>query len=240
MENVTIFLAFAGGLLAFISPCCLPLYPSFISYITGISINELKDNKGNSFKKKTLIHSLFFSAGFSLVYYILGFSLSAVGNLFTANQTLIQMLGGIFLVLMGLFMMGIIKPEFMFSEKRFNYPKRSATYLNSFIVGFIFSAGWTPCIGPIFGSIITYGSLVNPAQTMAVVTAYSLGFCIPFILMAFFIGKTKFILKYSEMLMKLGGAIIVILGVMIYFDKMFYLNIWTSEIQFFLESLLNQ
>lgn len=238
MENITVLVALAGGFLAFISPCCLPLYPSFISYITGVSINELKENKQALFRKKVLIHSLFFSLGFSVIYYILGFSLSAIGGFFTANQTLIQMLGGIFLVFMGAFLMGIIKPEFMFREKRINHQKKSASYLNSFIVGFVFSAGWTPCIGPIFGAIITYGSLVNPAHTIAVVTAYSLGFCVPFIIMAFFIGKTKFILKYSAALMKAGGAIIILLGVMIYFDHMYYLNIWSAELQYFVESLL--
>lgn len=238
MENITIFVALAGGFLAFISPCCLPLYPSFVSYITGVSINELKENKESAFRKKVLMHSIFFSLGFSVIYYVLGFSLSAIGGLFIKYETLIQMLGGIFLVLMGLFLMGIVKPEFMFKEKRLNHKKRPASYLNSFVVGFIFSAGWTPCIGPIFGAIITYGSLVNPAQTIAVVTAYSLGFCIPFIIMAFFIGKTRFILKYSSALMKFGGAIIVALGVMIYFDQMHYLNIWTADLQYFIESLL--
>ncbi|PUB06326.1 cytochrome c biogenesis CcdA family protein [Paenisporosarcina sp. OV554] len=236
MDNVTIFLALSGGFLAFISPCCLPLYPSFISYITGVSVNELKENKEASFRKMILIHSLFFSLGFSVIYYILGFSFSKIGNLFAANQTLLQMFGGIFLVFMGLFLMGIIQPTFMFKEARFNYKKKSATYLNSFIVGFVFSAGWTPCIGPIFGAIM-YASVLNPAQTFVNVTAYSLGFCVPFIVMAFFIGKTKFILKYSSGLMKLGGLIIVVLGIMIYFDKMFYLNIWTSKIQYQIQSL---
>ncbi|MCM3609822.1 cytochrome c biogenesis CcdA family protein [Planococcus sp. MERTA32b] len=238
MENITIWVALAGGFLAFISPCCLPLYPSFVSYITGVSVNELKENKQASFRKKVLIHSIFFSLGFSVIYYVLGFSLSTIGGLFTKNETLIQMLGGIFLVFMGLFLMGIIKPEFMFKEKRIKHEKKPASYLNSFVVGFVFSAGWTPCIGPIFGAILTYGSLVNPAHTLAVVTAYSLGFCIPFIIMAFFIGKTRFILKYSSALMKFGGAIIVVMGVMIYFDKMYYLNIWTADLQYFLESLL--
>ncbi|WP_084243632.1 cytochrome c biogenesis CcdA family protein [Planomicrobium okeanokoites] len=238
MENITIWVALAGGFLAFISPCCLPLYPSFVSYITGVSVNELKENKQAAFRKKVLIHSIFFSLGFSVIYYVLGFSLSTIAGLFTQNETLIQMLGGIFLVFMGLFLMGIIKPEFMFKEKRIKHEKKPASYLNSFVVGFVFSAGWTPCIGPIFGAIITYGSLVNPAHTLAVVTAYSLGFCVPFIIMAFFIGKTRFIMKYSSALMKFGGAIIVVIGAMIYFDKMYYLNIWTADLQYFIESLL--
>lgn len=238
LENITIWVALAGGFLAFISPCCLPLYPSFVSYITGVSVNELKENKQAAFRKKVLIHSIFFSLGFSVIYYVLGFSLSTIAGLFTQNETLIQMLGGIFLVFMGLFLMGIIKPEFMFKEKRIKHEKKPASYLNSFVVGFVFSAGWTPCIGPIFGAIITYGSLVNPAHTLAVVTAYSLGFCVPFIIMAFFIGKTRFIMKYSSALMKFGGAIIVVMGAMIYFDKMYYLNIWTADLQYFIESLL--
>ncbi|MGI2326869.1 cytochrome c biogenesis CcdA family protein [Planococcus sp. YIM B11945] len=238
MENITILVALAGGFLAFVSPCCLPLYPSFVSYITGVSVNELKENKEASFRKKIFIHSIFFSLGFSIIYYVLGFSLSTIGGLFRTNQVLIQSLGGIFLVFMGLFLMGIIKPEFMFKEKRLDYKKKSSSYLNSFVVGFVFSAGWTPCIGPIFGAIITYGSLVNPAQTIAVVTAYSLGFCIPFIIMAFFIGKTRLVLKYSAALMKFGGTIIVALGMMIYFNKMYYLNIWTSDFQLFVQSLL--
>ncbi|MDN7240685.1 cytochrome c biogenesis CcdA family protein [Planococcus sp. N028] len=203
-----------------------------------MSVNELKENKQVSFRKKVLLHSLFFSLRYSVIYYILGFSLSAISGLFTTSQKLIQMLGGIFLVFMGLFLMGIIKPEFMFKEKRFTHEKKASSYFNSFVVGFIFSAGWTPCIGPIIGAIIAYGSLVNPAHTVAVVTAYSLGFCIPFIIMAFFIGKTKFILKYSAGLMKFGGAIIVLLGIMIYFDKMYYLNIWTADLQYMIESLI--
>ncbi|MBM7714610.1 cytochrome c biogenesis protein CcdA [Bacillus thermophilus] len=132
--------------------------------------------------------------------------------------------------------MGLFKPEFMFKEVRLHYQKKSATYLGSFIVGFVFAAGWTPCIGPIFAAII-YASVLNPGQTFANITAYSLGFCIPFILMALFISKTKFILKYSSALMKFGGFIIVILGLMVYFYKMIYLNIWAPTLQYFFESL---
>ncbi|MFO1444145.1 cytochrome c biogenesis protein CcdA [Bacillus sp. Bva_UNVM-123] len=239
MENVTLLLAFAGGFLAFISPCCLPLYPSFISYITGVSVKELKENKNVSFKKKVLVHSIFFSLGFSIVYYILGFSFSKIGDLFASSKELLNTFGGIFLVAIGLFLLGIIKPQFLFKEIRFNYKKKSSTYLSSFLVGFVFSAGWTPCIGPIFGAIV-YASVINPAETFANVTAYSLGFCIPFIIMAFFIGKIKFISKYSSILMKIGGVIIIILGIMIFFNKMTYLNMWTSTLTYYIESLFEK
>ncbi|WP_244951560.1 cytochrome c biogenesis CcdA family protein [Sutcliffiella horikoshii] len=237
MENVTFILAFAGGFLAFISPCCLPLYPSFISYITGVSVSELKENKDTSIKKNILLHSLFFCIGLSIVYYILGFSMSTIGILFASYQKALTMFGGIFLVVMGLFLTGIYQPKFMLKAFQLQRNKKSASFFNSMFVGFIFSAGWTPCIGPIFAAIM-YNNVLNPAATLINVTAYSLGFCIPFILMGFFLGRLKFITKYSAILTKVGGFIIIVLGLMIYFDKMIYLNIWTSHIEYLIKSWL--
>lgn len=236
LENVTVMLAFTGGVLAFISPCCLPLYPSFISYITGISVSELKEEKELGFRAKVFMHSLFFSVGFSVIYYILGFSVNGIGSAFTQYHDLVRMLGGIFLVFIGFVLIGVFKPKLLMREFRFQYRKTNNSYLSSFIVGLVFAAGWTPCIGPIFGAIM-YANIYNPTQTFANITAYALGFCLPFILMAFFIGKTKAIVKYSSFFMKLGGGITIILGVMIYFNKMYFFNVWTAELQYFLESL---
>ncbi|WLR58863.1 cytochrome c biogenesis CcdA family protein [Guptibacillus hwajinpoensis] len=231
MEEVTVMLAFVGGLLAFISPCCLPLYPSFLSYITGVSVSELKGDNGGFNRKKVLLHSILFSIGFSIIYYVLGFSVSSASSIFVKYKDLVRMLGGIFITLMGLFLMGVIQPKFMMREFRFKQKKRGANYLNSLLVGFIFAAGWTPCIGPIFGAIM-YATALNPAQTFMNITAYSMGFCIPFILMAFFISKTRFLLKYSDMLMKIGGTIMVVLGIMLYFNKLVYINVWFSQFQY--------
>ena len=139
MEDVTILLALTGGFLAFISPCCLPLYPSFISYITGISIGELKKNNGKGFQKTVLLHSISFSIGFSIIYYVLGFSFSKIGTIFVDYQDLIRMLGGVFLVFMGLFLTGLFVPKFMLREFRFQYNKRNATLLNSLLVGIFFA-----------------------------------------------------------------------------------------------------
>ncbi|WP_226668158.1 cytochrome c biogenesis CcdA family protein [Metabacillus litoralis] len=236
MENVTFLLAFSGGLLAFISPCCLPLYPSFISYITGMSVSELKGEKTNVHRKTILIHSVFFSIGFSVIYYILGFSMSGVGSFFKDYQDLIRMLGGIFIVLMGLFMLEIFQPKFMLKDTR-SQKKRKIGYLNSFLIGLGFAAGWTPCIGPIFG-VIMYTSALNPSQAMINITGYSLGFCLPFIIMAFFISKTKFILKYSRILMKTGGIVMIVLGILLYFNQMTYITIWVQEFQYQLYDLI--
>ncbi|HZH58183.1 MAG TPA: cytochrome c biogenesis protein CcdA [Metabacillus sp.] len=231
MENVTFILAFSGGLLAFLSPCCLPLYPSFVSYITGMSLSELKGERSNIHQRKILLHSIFFSIGFSIIYYILGFSFSGIGSLFMKYQDLIRMIGGIFIVLMGLFMLEIFQPKFMLKDTRVQQKKRNVSYLNSLLIGLGFAAGWTPCIGPIFG-VIMYASALNPSQALVNITGYSLGFCLPFIIMAFFISKTKFILKHSRTLMKTGGIIMIVIGLLLYFDKMIYFNIWFSELQY--------
>lgn len=148
------------------------------------------------------------------------------------------MLGGIFIVFMGLFMLEIIQPKFMLKEIRLQQKKRNVGYINSLLIGLGFAAGWTPCLGPIFGTIM-YASALNPSQAFINITGYSLGFCIPFILMAFFISKTRFILKYSRTLMKIGGIIMIIFGILLYFDKMIIFNIWFSELQYRFNDFFN-
>ncbi|WP_240035333.1 cytochrome c biogenesis CcdA family protein [Neobacillus notoginsengisoli] len=239
MEDVSIWLAFGGGLLAFFSPCCLPLYPSFISYISGVTVGELKNQQSSPYIRKTvLLHSVYFSMGFTIIYFVIGFSASFVGKLFTEYHDLIRMLGGIFLVTMGLFLLEIFQPTFLMRDHRFQLTKGRIGFINSIIVGMVFGAGWTPCIGPIFGAII-YANIMYPTQTLFNITAYSLGFCIPFIIMAFFISKTKIILKYSSLFMKIGGILMIVIGLMVFFDKMMYINVWSSEIQNFIEGLFN-
>ncbi|WP_337248162.1 cytochrome c biogenesis CcdA family protein [Bacillus sp. USDA818B3_A] len=155
MTEITIWVAFAGGLLAFISPCCLPLYPSFISYITGVTVGEIKNQQSHPNTRKTvLLHSIYFSIGFTIVYFALGFSASFIEKFFADYNDLIRMLGGIFLVAMGTFILEIFKPSFLMKDHRFHYTKKKVGFFNSVIVGIVFGAGWSPCIGPIFGAIM--------------------------------------------------------------------------------------
>ncbi|MGE7880313.1 cytochrome c biogenesis CcdA family protein [Peribacillus muralis] len=236
MENITFMLAFSAGLMAFISPCCLPLYPTFISYITGITVSELNNKKPKYLRKQILFHSISFSIGFSLIYYILGFSASSIGTIFIEYRDLIRMLGGTFLIAMGIFLAGVFQPKFMMKEHRLQHKKKKVGFINSFIVGLVFSAGWTPCIGPIFGAII-YTNIINPAQTFLNVTAYALGFCIPFIIMAFFISKVRLITKYSDKLTKIGAVIMIVIGFILYFDLMIDINILFSKIKYSIFSM---
>lgn len=218
MEDVTIFLAFAAGVLSFISPCCLPLYPAFLSYITGMSVDELQNGKG-ILQKRALLHTTFFLIGFSIIFIALGFSTSLFGNLFSYYGDLIRQLGAILIILLGLVILGVFKPAFLMQEKRMTFKDRPGGYLGSSVIGIAFAAGWTPCTGPILAGVIALG-VSNPNQALVYMIAYILGFSIPFFLMSFFIGRMKWVKKYSGLIMKVGGATMITMGVFLYFDWM--------------------
>lgn len=231
LTEVTWWLAFGAGVLSFISPCCLPLYPSYISYITGVSVSQLTDkSQPMQIRRATMIHTLFFILGFSVIFYALGFSVSWLGRFFQEYQDMIRMLGGVLIAVMGLFLMGVFKPSFMMREVRFGaLQKRRLGYIGSFLIGVGFAAGWTPCVGPILASVLTL-SFTDPASGLGYITAYTLGFAIPFFVMAFFLGRTRWILKYSDRLMKAGGALMVVFGILLYFDQMTVIITWLTKL----------
>ncbi|WP_054949269.1 cytochrome c biogenesis CcdA family protein [Numidum massiliense] len=218
--DVSIWLAFGAGFLSFISPCCLPLYPSYISYITGVSVTQLQE-KGQSFtmRKLTMLHTLFFIIGFSIIFFAMGYTASWIGDFFVANQRMIRMLGGVLIILMGIFLMGIFTPKFLMREKRLTIKNKPAGFLGSILVGIVFAAGWTPCNGPILAMVLSLAASY-PTQGFVFIFAYILGFAIPFFVMAFFIGETKWILRHSSKIMKVGGGIMVLVGILLYTDKM--------------------
>ncbi len=230
VAEVTWWLAFGAGVLSFVSPCCLPLYPSYISYITGVSVSQLTD-RSQSFqiRRATMLHTLFFIFGFSVIFYALGFSVSWLGRLFQEYQDMIRMLGGVLIFVMGLFLLGLFRPSFMMRDVRIGaLQKRRLGYIGSILVGMGFAAGWTPCVGPILASVLAL-SLTDPASGWGYITAYTLGFAIPFFVMAFFLGRTRWILKYSNRLMKAGGALMVLFGILLYFDQMTVIIAWLTK-----------
>jgi cytochrome c-type biogenesis protein len=218
LGEVTIFLAFAAGFLSFISPCCLPLYPSFLSYITGVTMDEVKKGKA-VFRKQAMLHTLFFIIGFSIIFIALGLSTSWLGQLFVNQQDLIRQLGGILLVVIGLVMLKVFKMDWMMRSWTINLKSRPLGYTGSIVVGMTYAAGWTPCVGPILSSIIILG-VTEPTMALSYTLSYTLGFAIPFFVMTFFISKVNAILKYSDLFMKIGGAIMILFGVLLYTDKL--------------------
>lgn len=229
--ELSIWIVFGAGLLSFISPCVFPLYPSYLSYITGLSVGELSNRSEQTFqvKRNLLLHTLFFVFGLSSVFFLLGSAFAFLGESFMQYQDLIRMLGAIFIIAMGLFLMGVFTPISLMKEKRLTFMKKPAGYLGSFVVGVIFAAGWTPCIGPMLSSVLTL-SATNPEQGFVYTSAYTLGFAVPFLVMSFFIGRARWIVKYSDKIMKISGALMVIIGLLLYFDQMSVLGLWLADL----------
>ncbi|KGX84961.1 cytochrome c biogenesis CcdA family protein [Pontibacillus litoralis] len=222
--DLTVWLAFGAGVLSFLSPCTLPLFPAYLSYITGMSVKDIQDQSSANVRSKLLVHSMLFLFGVSLIFIGLGIGVSYLGQwiqglLTGSSGKLLQQLAGIFIVFMGFFVAGWLQiPAFM-KEKRFQFANKPAGYLGTIFVGMGFAAGWTPCIGPIFGSILVVAAS-NPTQGMLYTFMYVIGFAIPFLVMSFFIGSTKWIVRYSGKIMKIGGIVMVIMGILLFTGQM--------------------
>lgn len=227
MDTISVGVALGAGLLSFFSPCTFPLYPSYLSYITGISVSELK-NPQQGFRSPVILHTLFFILGFSIVFYSLGFTFSWIGHTFSQYQSIIRMVGAILLLVMGLFLMGLFRPSFLVKEKRMDAPQKKWGYLGTLLIGVSFAAGWTPCLGPIFSSILTLAAN-QPQNGLLLITAYTFGFAVPFFVMAFFIGKMSWIAKYSERIMKIGGACMVLISLLLYTNNLNTVSMWLSR-----------
>jgi len=218
LEQLNLLLAFGAGLLSFVSPCSLPLYPAFLSYVTGISFNELKEEKG-ILRRKSLIHTLLFLLGFSIIFMALGFSTSFIGQIFIQYKEFLRQIGAIIMVFFGLVILGFFKIDILQSEKKIHFKKRPKGYFGSVLIGMGFAAGWTPCTGPILAGVIALG-VSDPGKGMLYMLFYVLGFSIPFLIMSLFIGKMKFLQRKNGLFMKIGGAIMIVMGVLLYFDMM--------------------
>lgn len=224
MLVVGMFLALGAGALSFLSPCVLPIFPAYLSYITGISVKELQGSHDSKIRKKLLSHSVFFLLGVSLIFISLGVGASFLGQwiqvlLSGDSGLLIQRIAGVFIIFMGLFVAGWINFTALMKEKRFHYSKKPAGYLGTFFVGMGFAAGWTPCIGPIFASIL-FLAASNPGQGVFYTTMYIIGFALPFLVLTFFLGSTKWIVRHSGIIMKIGGLVMIVMGLILFLGLM--------------------
>ena len=229
MSDISLWVAFVAGLLSFISPCCLPLYPSYLSYISGISVSQMRSDRTSEVRIRTMSHTLFFLIGFSIVYYAFGASAGLVAEIFRTYQELIAKLTAVLLILIGLFLLGIFQPQFLMKEMKLKVNAKPATYFGSFLIGIGFAAGWSPCIGPIFAAIIAL-SVTEPGVWFGLTTMYTLGFAVPFFVMAFFLGSTKWILRYSNLIMKVGGGLLILFGILLYTGQMLRITMWFNQI----------
>ena len=218
MGEVTLLLAFGAGLLSFISPCSLPLYPALLSYITGMTVDELKNERG-ILRKKALVHTVLFLLGFSIIFLAIGLSTSFIGEFFLAYQDLLRQLGAIILVFFGLVLTGVLSFNFLLKDRKVQFRKKPVGYLGSVLIGLGFAAGWTPCTGPILAGVIAMG-VANPGMGLLYMSFYILGFSIPFLVMTLFLDKMTFIKRHANRFMVIGGILMIIMGIVLFFDWM--------------------
>ena len=222
VQSISLVAAFSAGLLSFVSPCVLPLVPSYVSYITGLSIEQLTDvSERSRFRKAIIVNSLLFIAGFSSVFVAFGASASFLGQVLFAYQEHLRRFGGIVVILFGLYLLGILNLNFLKMEHRYQFRNRPAGLLGSFLIGIAFAAGWTPCVGPVLGTILLYASTTESMMSgVVLLTFYSLGLALPLFLTA--LGVDRFLSYFKEVrsylwgVSTVSGVLLIIVGVMIY------------------------
>ncbi|KYG91951.1 cytochrome c biogenesis protein CcdA [Metasolibacillus sp. FSL H7-0170] len=219
--DLNILLAFGAGFLSFISPCTLPLYPAFLSYITGMSLTELTKEKG-MMQKQAVLHTLSFLIGFSIIFIAIGFGTTFVNEFFLQYQELLRQVGAILIVLFGLMIVGWLQIDFLAKDHKFQFKNRPAGYFGSGVIGLAFAAGWTPCTGPILASIILLAS-TKPDAGLWYMLAYYFGFAIPFFVLSFFITRMNWIRKNSQKIVKVGGYIMIAVGILLFFNGLEYI-----------------
>ena len=216
-------IAFTAGLLSFLSPCVLPLIPSYLTFITGMTLDEVQGAR-----RAALVHALLFIAGFTLIFLALGATATVLGRLLLVYRGWISRAGGVLIVLLGLYLLGVFNVGALSRERRMHLASKPMGYLGTVLVGIAFGAGWTPCIGPILGSILIYtSSSADLSKGLSLLLAYSLGLAIPFLIAAAalerFLRTSARLRGHLVWANRVGGALMVVVGLLLitnYFSAM--------------------
>lgn len=222
MSNLSFGIAFVAGLLSFMSPCLLPMIPIYIAYLAGDSF-EVSGRREGARRLKAFSHALLFVAGFSVVFVLFGASATALGRLLIKNQLLIRKVGAAFIVLLGLYMMGLFDLLPLDRQRSVGIKLPKVSWVKAFLMGMAFSAGWTPCVGPILASILIMASSSDTVSVgMLLLLVYSLGLGLPFLVVALFVDWFEgFIKRHTTKLIyvkKIAGAMLVAVGALMYLD----------------------
>ena len=237
-QEISVLIAFSAGFLSFVSPCVLPLIPSYLTYITGVSFKELTDAETRAkLRWATTFHSLLFVMGFSTIFILMGASASYLGQLLTRYQYWIMKGGGVLIIILGIHFTGMINLPFLQMERRFELKRKPLGYVSSFLVGIVFAAGWTPCVGPILSTILLYASTSKSFTTgVVLLTFYSMGLGIPFFLssLAFnsFLSAFDRIKRYMRVVTIVSGFFMIGIGILLLTDTF-------QEINTYLNVLIN-
>ncbi|HUL74191.1 MAG TPA: cytochrome c biogenesis protein CcdA [Vicinamibacterales bacterium] len=237
MPDVSLFAAFGAGVLSFVSPCVLPLVPGYISYVSGVSFDQMQAADAASraaTRRQMLITSLAFVLGFSLVFVSLGASATAIGHLLRHQKSIFEKIAGVIIVILGLHLAGIFRIKWLDKDTRVQTSSRPASPIGAFVVGIAFAFGWTPCIGPILGGILAIaGSKNSVGQGVLLLAIYSAGLGIPFLVTSLAIDRffvaSKRIRPYYKAIEMAAGVLLVVLGVLIFTNRFTILSNYFSR-----------
>ena len=227
MQNVTLFAAFIAGVLSFISPCVLPLIPGYLSFVSGVTLDEMRGTATTApanARRRAVIMSLAFVLGFSLVFVSLGASASAIGTLLMDHLSLLGKIAGVVIILFGLHMMGVLRIGWLYSEKRMQTSGKPAGFFGAMLVGIAFAFGWTPCIGPILAAILAVAATQESVgEGVKLLAVYSAGLGVPFIATSLAINKffaaSARIRKHYHTIEVVSGVLLVAVGVLIFTNR---------------------
>ncbi|MGB2690406.1 MAG: cytochrome c biogenesis protein CcdA [Desulfobacterales bacterium] len=225
-QTVSFPAAFVAGLLSFFSPCVLPLIPAYFTFITGFSIEELTEEYNSEIRKKVFLSTFLFVLGFSLVFILMGASASYLGGLMYTYKKLIRIIGGILIIILGIHLTGLIRIPGLDFEKRINLEKKPLHFFGTLIIGMAFGAGWSPCIGPLLGSIlIVAGSQETVWQGVMLLGIYSAGLATPFIIISIFINFLLIFIKKASKVLKyvnvVAGVVLIVVGLILVSNKLY-------------------
>lgn len=234
LESFNLPAAFIAGVLSFLSPCILPLLPGYLSFLTGFTLDEASGMDKQKYRLSALKGSIVFGAGFSIVFILLGATATAVGRILIQYQHILSVVMGIVVVILGLHMIGVFQIKFLYNEKKFHIqPKKQSKHrlLQAFFLGLAFAFGWTPCVGPILGGILTMAAQQeNVRQGMILLSAYSLGLWLPFLAAALFtMPVLNALAKHPKIALRaqqVAGILLVVMGILLitgYMTKLSYL-----------------
>jgi cytochrome c-type biogenesis protein len=217
MTEISFFIAVSAGLLSFLSPCVLPIVPSYLSFVTGMTVEDLQESAD---RRNVMVHAVLFVCGFSSIFILLGAGASFLGVFFSANREWIARLGGVLIIVLGLHLMGVFRILPLMRERRVHLSDKPGGHLGTLAVGAAFGAGWTPCIGPVLGAILTLaGTQETIWSGVGLLAAYSAGLAIPFLLAALafdrFLNTFKRMRRWIPVLEKASGLLLVVLGLLL-------------------------
>ena len=231
---VSLGLAFLAGLVSFLSPCVFPVVPSYVGFVTGLTLDELREGGRGEARRQAAVHAALFVLGFSLVFIALGASATALGTVLRRSLPLLQQVGGVLVAAFGLYLLGVLRLPALMRERRVHLASRPAGKVGSVLVGVAFGAGWTPCVGPVLASVLLYAGMAETAwRGMALLAAYALGLGVPVFVAAvslnWFLAGAVSARRWLMPLQRVSGFALLVLGILMFTGRFAALTAWLAR-----------